>query len=187
MKFLNRTFLFIVTTILLVGCQQNEGMSTKENGLKADETILTTSETQKGDFIYRISSEQGQYQEGEPIVINAELEYVGDLAQIDISHAASPFYFSMKEATRNYDIPYAMNQPLIVTTLVKGDPLKTTFPGSGGYSEEDSADYKNFMKQMMSGDFLEGFYIVNGSAQFDIVETNEPITINATITFEVQK
>ena len=186
MKFLKLTLLFIVTAILFVGCEQNGGTSTKVID-SSDETILTSSETQMGDFIYRISSEQGQYQEGEPIVINAELVYVGEQAQIDISHAASPFYFPMKETTRNYDIPYTMNQPLLVTTLVKGEPLKTTFHGSGGYGEEDHEDYKNFMKQIMSGHYLEGFYIVNGFAQFDNVETNEPMTINAKITFEVKK
>lgn len=186
MKFLK--CIFIGTAFFLVGCQQNGGTSTIETlSNPSNETIITSSETQMGDFIYRISSEQGQYHKGDAITINAELEYVGQLAQVNISHAASPFYFSMKETTRNYDIPYAMDQPLIVTTLVKGEPLRATYHGSGGYSEEDSEDYKNFMKQLMSGNFPEGFYIVNGSAQFDVVETNEPMTLNGMLQYKVQK
>ena len=181
--------LFIVTFVLslLVGCQQNEETSTVENdsGI-SDETKTTYSYVRIGDFIYRLSTEKEQYNGEEPIMINAELEYVGDQAQIDITHAASTFYFPIKETTRNYDIPYAMEQPLLHTTLVKGEPLKMTYHGSGGYSEQDKEEVVHFMKQIMAGDFPTGSYVVEGYVEFTVVETKEPMTIKGTVHFDVQ-
>lgn len=37
----------------------------------------TRAEETKGDFIYRIITEKGEYYEGEPVHLYAELEYVG--------------------------------------------------------------------------------------------------------------
>lgn len=187
MRFFKQLFLLTFIFIILVGCQQNEGSSTVENDSGIlDETKTTYTEVRIGDFIYRLSTEKEQYNGDEPIMIDAELEYVGDQAQIDISHAASPFYFPIKETTRSYDIPYAMDQPLLHTVLVKGEPLKMTYHGSGGYSEHDDEEVVNFMKQIMKGNFPTGSYMVEGFVEFTVVETKEPMMINGTVHFDVQ-
>lgn len=80
--------------------------------------MITSTEVRIGDFVYRLSTEKEEYNGDEPIIIHAELEYVGDQEQIDISHAASPFYFPIKETTRNYDIPYAMEEPMTINGTV---------------------------------------------------------------------
>ena len=59
--------------------------------------------------------------------IFAELTYVGELDSIDIYHAASPFYFPLEERTRGIEVDYAMDEPLIVTTLEKGEPLRQKY------------------------------------------------------------
>lgn len=119
MKFIIRILSLSFIFIILVGCQQNEGTSTLENDSAiSDETMITSTEVRIGDFVYRLSTEKEEYNGDEPIIIHAKLEYVGDQEQIDISHAASPFYFPIKETTRNYDIPYVMEEPMTINGTV---------------------------------------------------------------------
>ena len=83
--------------------------------------MTTTAEVIEGDFIYRLVSEEAQYSEDDMVDVYAELEYIGELDEVTISHAASPFYFPMVEETRDYKIDYAMNEPLLYSTLIKRD------------------------------------------------------------------
>lgn len=59
-----------------------------------------------------------------------------------------------------------MTDPLITTTLTKGEPLREGYSGSGGYSDLDDADYINFTKQVINSKFPQGYYVVNGYADF---------------------
>ncbi|WP_202079055.1 hypothetical protein [Caldalkalibacillus salinus] len=152
--------------------QSHSGHSGEQNEdeLKVEETRV---EVTQGDFIYRLVTEKAAYKEGENINLYAELEYVGDQDEVVISHAASPFYFPMYEKTRGYQIGYSMPQPLVTTTLTKDEPLRERYKGSGSYGPEDDSEYIAFMKRIMEQDFPPGFYIVNGSAQFN-VKDDEP-------------
>ncbi|MEK3732156.1 hypothetical protein MKX64_06845 [Paenibacillus sp. FSL M8-0334] len=123
------------------------------------------SERVEGDFVYRLVSEQGEYAAGEQVQLYAELEYTGEEDEITISHAASPFWFPIRELTREYDISYGMNEPLLHTTLKKGEPLREYYKGAYGYNGEDSDAYKQFIKSLDNG-FPEGRYVVYGSADF---------------------
>lgn len=181
--------LLITAFITLTGCQQTVEDSpppAKKQLPSAGEGLIISSSFETEDFIYRLSSNGGVYEHDEEIIIEAELEYIGSQPQIEISHAASPFYFPMIETTRNYEITYAMNEPLIHTTLIKGVPLKERFIGGGGYSEEDDEDFIQFMKEFMSGDFPDGTYTVQGMTQFKIVDTDEPVQLNTAIQFVVE-
>ena len=70
-----------------------------------------------GDFVYRLVSEKEKYERGDQVQVYGELEYIGEKDEITIGHAASAFYFPMKELTRDYNISYAMNEPYITTKL----------------------------------------------------------------------
>jgi hypothetical protein len=144
-----------------------EDTDVNNSGLPGSEQQLEAQmEKVEGDFIYRLVSEKSVYEEDEPLAIHAELEYIGEDDQVDIYHAASPFYFPISEITRGYEIGYVMDQPLIRTTLVKGVPLRESYTGSGWYSEQDPPEYLEFIKQVMEGRFPEGKYTVNGYAGF---------------------
>lgn len=152
----------------------------------------TSSETTEGDFIYRLSTEKGEYRENESVKIYAELEYIGDEEKITIYHAASPFYFPMVEKTRGYMIEYPMNEPLERTNLVKGKPLRKQYTRSGGYGSQDGKEYVNFMKSFLENGVPTGYYIVSGFADF-YVESNEngkqekkDFNIKAQIDFKVK-
>jgi hypothetical protein len=84
---------------------------------------------------------------------------VGEEQEIQIAHAASPFYFSMTERTRGFDINYAMDQPRIVTTLKKGE-----------YTEHNSKEHVDFVKSVFEaiqkGTLPSGEYEVSGRAAF---------------------
>ncbi|MGI2293220.1 hypothetical protein [Paenibacillus sp. GXUN7292] len=124
------------------------------------------AEKQQDDFVYRLIADKEAYVEGDTVTIYAELEYVGEKEQIDIYHAASPFYFPLVEKTRNYSIPYAMNEPLIQTTLIKGEPLREEYKRSGGYSSSDDPKFIEFMMDFVDKGFAAGLYEMDGSAHF---------------------
>ncbi|WP_096200728.1 hypothetical protein [Bacillus sp. FJAT-45350] len=176
-------------TFVLASCGLGEN---RENGTSGTDDYVvanSSSETVEGDFVYRLVSEEEEYLQREEVKIYAELEYIGDKEEITIYHAASPFYFPMKEKTREYSIEYAMNEPLLSTTLTKGEPLQEYYQGSGGYGSNDDKDYINFMKKIMKNKFPVGYYEVLGSAEFFVeISENENGTykLNALIDFKVK-
>jgi hypothetical protein len=72
----------------------------------------------------------------------------------------------MVEKTRDFQIDYPMNLPLISTTLVKGKPLLEEYKKSGGYDSQDEKEYVDFMKNFLNRGFPSGYYVVNGSVNF---------------------
>lgn len=123
-------------SIGLFGCQQNNDKKVDSETLNT-ENLGTKAEVTEGEFVYRLVTEKAEYDENEPIKIYAELEYIGDKEKIEILHAASPFYFPMVETTRNYEIDYSMEQPALGTVILRGEPLRTEYRGSGGYGSQD--------------------------------------------------
>lgn len=154
-----------------------------------DYAVSTTEATaEDGDFIYRLVSEREQYSSGGSVELYAELEYVGEQDSIDIYHAGSAFFFPMNEQTRGYQLDYPMEEPLLTTTLTKGEPLREQYSGSGGYSDQEEAAYIEFMQQVMNNEFPQGYYVVDGYADFytetpDGVQTD--YQIHAEIDFKV--
>ncbi|WP_071394369.1 hypothetical protein [Bacillus tuaregi] len=184
---------FLVLFVLVSGCGTADGMSSDELSaeLAKYDVVNSKSEVQNGDFIYRLVSEQKEYPNGQSVILFAELEYVGDQAEITIQHAASPFYFPMVEKIRGFDISYPMPEPLISTTLKKGEPLRIQYTGSGAYSEEDEMEFVKFMKDFMENGFPTGYYVVNGYADFlvpkeDPNQAPEKVLLEAQVDFKVK-
>ena len=100
------------------------------------------NEVKEGDFVYRIFTEKDVYDEFGDLAIFAELTYVGDLESIDIYHAESAFHFPLVERTREFDVGYAMNEPLLTTTLKKDEPFRQKYSFAGGYSDQDSKEFQ---------------------------------------------
>ncbi|SDI44974.1 hypothetical protein SAMN05192534_1592 [Alteribacillus persepolensis] len=164
-------YLTILFIFLLASCNLEDVNSDTSKG-KNNKSSKQVSEVTEDDFIYRLVSEKGQYEANEQVGIYAELEYVGDKDEIKIFHAASPFHFPMYEKTRGYEIGYIMEEPLLTTTITKGEPLREEYKGSGVYSAEDSEEYVNFIEAINDNQFLAGHYEVNGFADF-YVQTND--------------
>ena len=158
-----RQFFFLFCCIFLLSAC---GVSEKVNPGNTSSLPPAEAEVQEGDFIYKLSSEKDVYDTFSGSAIFAELTYVGEMDSIDIYHAASPFYFPLEERTRGIEVDYAMKEPLIVTTLIKGEPLRQRYSFAGGYSEQDETAYVEFVKSMINKEFPEGEYIIHGSAQF---------------------
>ncbi|MEK6267914.1 MAG: hypothetical protein N2C11_04950 [Planococcus sp. (in: firmicutes)] len=161
---------------------------TPQDNLTDFHVTSPNAETTKADFTYRLVTEKKQYMEGDNVAVYAELEYTGDLESIEISHAASPFYFPIYEETRNYSVEYAMNEPLLITVLTKGEPLKEYYSGSGGYSSEDDDAYIEFVQDVSANNFPYGYYKVSGYADFFIETTDGSkvfYNLNALIDFKV--
>ena len=191
--------IFMLLTVMFVfmlsSCSANEESKKKESILDEYKVMNSHSKVRVKDFIYRIVSEKQEYANNEKVKIYAELEYVGNDDQVTIYHGESPFYFNLKEKTRNYDIGYAMNEPLIKTTIVKGKPLREEYRvGSGGYSGDDPKEYVDFMKKIMDTKRLPyGYYILNGNADFyvETVKNGKNVqieyNINSPIDFKVNE
>lgn len=183
MKFLFYLCLTIWGVFSLVGCG-----STAKEPVQSGSMDNTTAEVTKDDFVYRLITEKVIYKDKETVLVHAELEYIGEHDSITIYHAASPFYFDITEKTRGYEIEYAMNEPLLSTTIKKGEPYREEYVKSGGFSEQDPPDYVSFMKQFFEEDgFPNGQYEINGSARFYIEENEkQEYTIEAKINFNVK-
>jgi len=156
-------FVMMAAVIWVAGCGSGNDTASQLN----DYTVQNIhAEVTQGDFVYRLVTEKEEYTEKEPVVLYAELEYIGDQPSVDIYHAASPFYFLLSEKTRNYDLDYGMDQPLLSTKMEKGAPLRQEYHRSGGYSEQDEEDYIEFVKQFTEKGFLPGYYVMKGIADF---------------------
>lgn len=181
--------LVVIFVLSACGTTQNAGDNVRP--VENQGVFPAVAETGQDDFVYRLVTEKEVYNEPDEPVIFAELTYVGDEESIDIYHAASPFYFPLEERTRGFEIDYAMNSPLIVTTLKKGEPLRQEYSFAGGYDETDDEEYIAFIKALIDGSFPEGYYIIQGSAQFfteDPSETTneEELYLHVNIGFEVK-
>lgn len=177
-------------SIGLFGCQQNDNENV-DNEPSETQPLDTKAEVLEEDFVYRLVTEKAEYGKNEPIKIYAELEYTGGKEEIEIFHSASPFSFPMIETTRNYEIGYGMDQPLLSTKLLKGEPLRAEYSGSGGYDSKDKKEYIDFMRQIMNQEFPEGRYVVNGIADFYIIaneetEQEKKYIIKANVEFRVK-
>ncbi|CAH1203844.1 hypothetical protein PAECIP111891_02445 [Paenibacillus allorhizoplanae] len=178
---------------LLVGCSRDE--KPNEHNVKESPIRSNANTVAEGDFVYRLVSEKSVYTESEKVVVYAELEYVGDEPEIKIAHADSPFYFPLKEKTRNYDIRYGMKEPVRVTVLKKGIPLREIFKPRGGYGSEDQKEYVDYIKALWEasnkGTLLNGDYQIVGSAMFNPLNesmvSQESLCLNAEIEFLVEK
>lgn len=147
------------------------------------------AEVKEGDFTYKLYSEKESYKEFEDIEVYAELIYTGQEDSIEISHAASPFSFPFEEMTRGYEVPYAMDVPLIITTIKKNEPLRKKYAFAGGFSDQDDSEYVRFVKTVMSDGFPEGNYIIHGSADFGTITDSgeQAYHLKADIGFTVRK
>ncbi|EFM11198.1 conserved hypothetical protein [Paenibacillus curdlanolyticus YK9] len=155
--------LSVIWLAALAGCGSDA--SSEKQGTEQLGTS-TIAETKQDDFIYRLIIEPADAASKRDVKLYGELEYVGDKDEIDIHHAASPFFFFLKETTRGYDIGYMMNEPAITTKLKKGVPLREQYKGGGGYSEKDDTDYVAFIKDLWKNGFPVGHYEVTGWADF---------------------
>ncbi len=154
------------------GNQGEKRSSVAANDLDVYNVQQTTVEVTEGDFIYRLVSKKDHYKD-EEVQLYAELEYVGEKDEIAIYHAASPFYFPMKEEMRGFNINYPMNEPLVETILQQGEPYREEYQRSGWYSDQDEEEYQYFMKDFLENGFPNGYYIVNGFADFYVGPENE--------------
>lgn len=184
--------LIIISAVafVLAGCS-GDAKADEQNIVKEAQTG-PKADAAEDDFVYRLVSEKSVYAEGERVELYAELEYVGEEQEIEIAHAASPFSFPMKEKTRGFDIGYMMEQPRIVTTLKKGEPLREQYKGGGGYGSQDPKEYVDFIKAVAEasrkGSLPSGEYEVAGVAEFEPLSgstKNEVIRMNAKIEFIV--
>ncbi|WP_342505365.1 hypothetical protein [Sporosarcina sp. FSL K6-2383] len=165
-----RKFFFLFCCIFLLSAC---GVSGKVNSGKQLSLPPPEAEVQEGDFIYKLSTEKDVYDTFSGSAIFAELTYIGEKDSIDIYHAASPFHFPLEERTRGIEVDYAMNEPLIITTLKKGEPLRQKYNFAGGYSDQDEEEYVEFIKSMINEEFPEGEYIIHGSAQFTTADPSQ--------------
>ncbi|QPC45625.1 hypothetical protein [Mangrovibacillus cuniculi] len=188
---MKKLLLLMLLTLILTACGTTSTGSSQTPPSAEEPVKEVRAEVTEGDFIYRLVSEKNVYKEGEPWEFYAELEYVGELDEVEIGHAASPFYFDMVETTRGYQIGYPMDEPYIVTTLKRNEPYRENGYVGGGYSEHDSEEYVEFMKSLMNDEYPHGHYVINGATDFylhdESVSEKQNVRLEAVVEFDVIK
>ncbi|MFD1927215.1 membrane lipoprotein lipid attachment site-containing protein [Sporosarcina siberiensis] len=185
---MKKMFLFIFIALFLTACGAKENIDTGTS----EPLPPAKAEATQGDFIYKLSSEKDVYDEFGDIAVFAEITYIGEMDSIDIYHSASPFSFPFEERTRGFTVDYAMNEPLIVTTLERGITFRQNYEFAGGYSDTDDEVYVDFVETVINEGFPEGEYIIHGIADFwteDPAEAadNQKVYLKADIGFNVVK
>ena len=133
-----RKFFYLLVLVFVMTACGTGAIPNSGNQAKSDEPLPSAeAEVKEGDFVYRLFTEKDVYNTFGGTAIFAELTYVGELDSIDIYHASSPFYFPLEERTRGINVDYPMDEPLIMTTLEKGEPLRQRYGFAGGYSDND--------------------------------------------------
>ena len=176
-----KKLLFVFACLLLIGCSNSDD----SKPTPGTDSIPNAYKEEIDDFIYELEVSPTTIASGEEINIVAKLTYIGDEDEIVISHAASPFYFDLYETHRGYDIPYSMDMPRIATTLKKGEPLIKKYGTTGGFGEEQAAEYKQFMKAFLSGNYPEGYYRVHGYVKFTRPGESEDTKYGGYVGFKV--
>lgn len=180
-----KILLLLFSMLLLVtACQDKDAFKPPPS-----KNYSQTATTQQEDFLYELSIAKPTFTDGEPIKITAKLTYVGQSQNVTIYHGGSPFRFNLQETTRNFEIPSAMDTPLITRILERNVPYEEFYTSGGGYDEFSEPKLVEFMKQTMKGHFPKGHYIVKGSTDFYTEDPNEQKTEykpSATIEFNVQ-
>ncbi|AST92499.1 hypothetical protein BC6307_14960 [Sutcliffiella cohnii] len=163
--------IIIVIMVALIGCGTEK--ETRSSTLDDYEVTNINAEIMEGDFVYRLYSKERVYEPNEEIQVYGEIEYVGEEEEVVIYHAASPFYFIITEEVRGYEIDYAMDTPLIGTTLKRGEPLVEPYRKSGGYSDQSEKEFVEFIKEFLHKEgFPSGFYTINGFTDFYVEKGN---------------
>ena len=159
--------MILLSALLLTACQTKNTAAAPPKLQDSPQE----DEVREGDFIFRLVSEKKKYEEYEKPEIYAELTYVGQNEEIRISHAASPFSFPIHEKTRGYTVDYAMNTPLLITNLKRGEPYRESYEFAGGYSDQDDEDYVVFVQSIIDhSGFPKGDYSMEGYANFSIID-----------------
>lgn len=179
---MKKVFFIIICSLVLFGCNSKKGIQPE---LAEEDRYPTEFSVANEDFQYTLKVGAAKYQVGDELDITATLTYIGDQNEISISHAASPFYFELEEQTRDYTIDYPMNAPLIITVLKNGETIEEKYSPSGGYSDQDSPKYVDFIKAFLAGDYPKGDYVVEGFVDFWINEPSNKVNLKGNVQFEI--
>jgi hypothetical protein len=184
----------ILLVLLVSGCgtaKLSEEQGSMQQSPLASPTQLSKgqliTEIQDGDFILQLETEKSEYGLNEPVELIVRLKYVGELPEVNISHAASPFSFLITETSRDIGIGYVMDQPLIHTNLKKGVWLEESYTKTGGYGDSDPN--KDFIEQFLKGKtFPKGVYSIAAHADFTLYqgEPEQPDTKEIDIRFQTE-
>lgn len=175
----------IVMLLLASGCGQADREERQAQPIvspvQATDGGKTKASAQAEDFVLELLTHKAEYASGEAVDLTARLKYDGEHKAIEIQHAASPLSFHIRETTRDIEIMYVMNQPLISTKLKKGIWFEEPYEKTGGYGDSDPN--KAFIKAFLQGKaFPTGTYEISASASFDaegedVAFRTEPIFI----------
>lgn len=160
--------------LIVFGCSNDKPEAAVLNAALQDvggpQQIITVTED---DFNFRLTMEEGQRESNEPLQIYAELEYVGDLSEITIQHAASPISMGLEDLTRQLGFGSVMDQPLVTTTLKKGEAFVETYKFQEVYFGTKDEQYDDVVKQLKEGRFPTGEYKIHARANFDVPSASE--------------
>ncbi|WP_416149073.1 hypothetical protein ACM26V_22950 [Salipaludibacillus sp. HK11] len=185
-KYLSLLFL---TSLLMIGCsiKSEDGQNDSDlEGFIESEKIV--SETEAGEFVLRLVSEKARYKLGEKVDVRGKLKYIGENAEIEISHSESPFFFEVIEVNRGVEIPYFLNEVLEMTLLKNNEWYEEEFHKRIDNHAADEYD-EFFQIFMVEEGFPVGEYEIELRADFltSAGEESESHNYNTSIVIDVKE
>lgn len=181
----------LICLLFITGCGTNNPKEIEGKGSQSivfDNMIESKSENE--EFTFKLISEKDIYKTNEVIKVSGEITYKGEEDTVSIAHAASPIWFYTTNLTEDYYFDPAMNEPLIITTLKKNEPLVEEYSFSGGNYYEGQAGEaydESVWKSMTHLKFPPGQYKIEAKTDFTVQQSvhSGPVNLVGEIIFTV--
>lgn len=173
---------FVICLLFLTGCGTANPKDIENKGnhsIVYDNKIESESENE--EFTFKLISEKDVYKKDEVIKVQGEITYKGEHDTVSIAHAESPIWFFTTNLTEDYHFQTSMTERLIITTLVKNEPLIEVYSFSGGNYDEgqDGKEYdESVWKSMTKLNFPPGQYKIQAKTDFTVEQSTQPSPVN---------
>lgn len=178
--------------LLIAGCGEAERQhdpnvaSSKFNSPFANVVLELQDKVLEGDYELAIYSRKTEYAVNESVIIFAELTYIGEQKEIEITHTMYPVSFGTVENTRNAHFARMIDQPLGTTLLKKNEPMLYAYQFNGAlFPISDNSEHADFMDELSNHTFPVGEYTITAYADFKVQDEAILHHFDASITFEV--
>ncbi|WP_026688850.1 hypothetical protein [Alteribacter aurantiacus] len=154
---------FLGALLLFSACAEGE----ETEAVEAAKPLV--SETEAGDFLLRLVSDQPIYKTAEEVKLTAKLKYIGEKERITLNHSQSPFHYQIEEVTRGIEVPFGRERIQLTTELERDHWYEESFTKPAISLLSEDKDYKFYKSFVESEGFPPGEYEIELNSDFEVL------------------